>query len=347
MSSPAVEIKSLTQEKTLAKKSSLCHAENMNKIQEASLQIQKGEVVAFPTETVYGLGADAFNEAAIQKIYALKGRPSSNPLIVHIADLNDLELLARPLNAIEKQLVTAFWPGPLTLILDKKETVPMATTGGLSTVAVRMPAHPMALELIKRAGTPIAAPSANLSGKPSATHHDHVRHYFGDQVFCLEGGATQHGLESTVVHVKGNEIHVYRLGSILPEDLSTVTEKNVILETRSIHSPGTQFKHYAPKARVELISKKIWDERVKKAEEAKEKVALLAPKEWMEVPTKFPKFSLGSEENLVEIGANLYRALITMDQPTVDTLFLPAFPEQGLGKTLMDRLKRAAEIEGV
>ncbi len=310
-------------------------------IQTAAALIQQGELVAFPTETVYGLGADMWNPDAIAKIYATKGRPSKNPLIVHIAEIAQLDSLVTELEPLEKTLIAAFWPGPLTLVLPKRSEVSQAVTGGLSTVAVRMPAHPMALELIRQAGVPIAAPSANLSGKPSATHHQHVRDYFGETLFVLEGGATEHGLESTVLQVKNGVPHIYRLGSITPEDVERATGVKAILETNSPHSPGTQFKHYAPSTPLILME----PEALLHACATERGIfGVIATTELLQrlKPKPSRSFDLGAESNLMEVGAHLYEALIEMDRLQLSKIFIQSFPEQGLGRAIMDRLRRAS-----
>lgn len=310
-------------------------------VKKAADLIQAGEVVAFPTETVYGLGADVFNDAAIQKIYEAKGRPSSNPLIVHIAEISDLSLLTEEVGEEEQKLIAAFWPGPLTLVFQKKETVSPLVTGGLNTVAVRMPAHPLALELIKTAGRPIAAPSANLSGKPSATHHSHVQNYFGKSIFCLEGGATQHGLESTVLQVKNGVPHIYRLGSITPEDIEGILGVKPVLETKSEHSPGTHFKHYAPETQLEILEPTELINRVNAV--TQEQLGILASSEILsQLPSTLPRFDLGSQSDLLTIGSHIYSGLITLDALKFDKILVQSFPEQGLGLAIMDRLRRAA-----
>ncbi len=318
----------------------------MNPLLKAAQLIQEGQLVAFPTETVYGLGADAFNEAAIQKIYEIKGRPSQNPLIVHISDIAQLPLLTDQIGEKEKALITAFWPGPLTLIFPKKKTVPDLTTGGLPTVAVRMPAHPLALELLEKAKTPIAAPSANPSGKPSATHHDHVHQYFGDELFILDGGATQHGLESTVVQIKNGLPHIYRLGSITPEDIEAVLACKPVLETQSKHSPGTRFKHYAPEAAMELLSPEAILKRIQTHDFGGQKIGLLASEEMLtqlkNTPHHLASFSLGTEKELLSVGSRIYSGLIALDALKLDKIVVQSFPEEGLGRTIMDRLRRAS-----
>lgn len=311
-----------------------------NPLTQAVHLLQAGELVAFPTETVYGLGADAFNETAIAKIYEAKGRPSNNPLIIHIADIADLSKLTDLVGPEEQVLITAFWPGPLTLIFPKKNTVPSTATGGLETVAVRMPAHPMALELIRSAGTPIAAPSANPSGKPSATHDEHVRAYFGNRIFTLEGGATQHGLESTVLQIKKGIPHIYRLGSITPEDIENVLGKKPILETHSEHSPGTRFRHYSPQAPVELLTPK---ELIERAKQANESIGVLATEETLaQLPKELPHFNLGKEGDYLTIGSRIYSGLIALDALHLNKIFIQSFSETGLGQTIMDRLRRAS-----
>lgn len=310
-------------------------------LQKAADLIRAGELVAFPTETVYGLGADAFNDSAIQKIYEAKGRPSTNPLIVHIAEVVDLGLLTDEVGEQEKKLIAAFWPGPLTLIFPKKIAVSSLVTGGLDTVAIRMPAHPLALKLIKAAKTPIAAPSANLSGKPSATHHAHVKGYFGDAIFCLEGGATQHGLESTVLQIKSGVPHIYRLGSIVPEDLERVLGVKPILETKSPHSPGTRFKHYAPETELQILEP---EELLKEAAKSpQEQIGILASTELLaRLPASLNHFDLGSESDLLSIGSHIYSGLIALDALKLNKILVQSFPEQGLGLTIVDRLRRAA-----
>lgn len=312
-------------------------------ISTAAQLIRSGELVAFPTETVYGLGADVFNERAIQKIYETKGRPSSNPLIVHIAELSDLSKLTDTVSDREQALITAFWPGPLTLIFPKKKGVPAITSGGLSTVAVRMPAHPMALELIRAAETPIAAPSANRSGKPSATHHAHVRDYFGPELCVLEGGATEHGLESTVVQIKDGVPHIYRLGSITPEDIERALSMKPVFETRSEHSPGTRFKHYSPEATLEIVESERWADLV---ESANKETGFMAPHELLTgLSSDIPHYDLGPAKDLPGIASHLYSALIALDQKGLKRIYVPAFVEEGLGLALMDRLRRAAGQE--
>ena len=220
-------------------------------IQQACEKLRKGLPVAFPTETVYGLGASIFSEEAILKIFALKKRPSDNPLIVHISNLKQLSLIVE---SYPECLVNHFWPGPLTLILRKKDIVPSLVSAGLSTIGVRMPAHPMARALIEAFDEPLAAPSANVSGKPSSTTARHVREDFGEEVFILDGGPCTYGLESTVLAL--NPPTILRPGAIKREELENFLQEKVFLATNCNErpaSPGMKYKHYAPKAKVRLV----------------------------------------------------------------------------------------------
>lgn len=316
-------------------------------IRKATEVLQGGGLVAFPTETVYGLGANAFEESAVKKIFELKGRPSANPLIVHIAEVSQLKELTPKIEPMEELLIAAFWPGPLTLVFPKSDKVSKTVCGGLKTIAVRMPAHPTALELIKSCGFPIAAPSANPSGKPSATHHEHVKTYFGDRIFRIEGGDTQHGLESTVVQVKNGVPHIYRLGSVTPEDIERVTGVKPVLETRSPHSPGTHFKHYSPETQLCVLPKELWKTRIYQAIENDKRVGILATDESAKSLKDFEVtiFHLGSESNLMEVGSKIYSGLIHLDQQKLNIIFVQELPKSGLSMAIMDRLYRAAQVK--
>lgn len=321
-----------------------------NQIQNAAKLIQNGELVAFPTETVYGLGADAFNTRAVEKIYQMKGRPSNNPLIVHIADKDDLKNLTDNVPPIAKVLIDRFWPGPLTLILKKRSEVPNITTGGNDTVAVRMPDNSIALELIRRSKTLIAAPSANISGKPSATHHDHVKRYFGDKVFVIEGGSTQIGLESTVVDLTTDIPKILRLGGIPKEliehEIGKVEDFEKIPNLESLKSPGMAYKHYAPEASLIIVplGESMLDKMFQIAEKYKaegKKVGIITQdKNSTFFKDRFETISIGKD--LVEIARNLYAALIKSDLLQIDTLIVESFEEKGLGVTIMERLRKAA-----
>lgn len=229
--------------------------------------LKSGEVVAFPTETVYGLGADAQNPDAIKKVFETKGRPSDNPLIVHISDTKQAEDFSAEISDDAKKLMDAFWPGPLTLIFKKKPEVLDLITAGLNTVALRWPKHPLAQQLIAQAG-PLVAPSANSSGKPSPTKAEHVKEDFGNDFPVVDGGETDIGLESTVLDITSVPYTIYRPGAISAEQIAEITGKKVTLnntssEEKAAKSPGTKYSHYTPQATVMWLSPHdtaFWDE---------------------------------------------------------------------------------------
>ena len=229
----------------------------MKSIKEAACILQKGGLVAFPTETVYGLGGDALRSEVSGKIYAAKGRPSDNPLIVHIADCQAVEELAMDISEDARRLMDAFWPGPMTLIFKKKECVPKETTGGLDTVAIRFPNHPVAMALIRESGVYIAAPSANVSGRPSPTKAEHVAEDLAGRIdMIIDGGSVEIGLESTIIDVSAEEPVILRPGYITKDMIEKVIAKveidKAILEEHMhenlvAKAPGMKYKHYAPK----------------------------------------------------------------------------------------------------
>lgn len=224
-----------------------------SEIDQAIAFLKKSIPVAFPTETVYGLAASVFDEAGIEAIFQMKGRPSDNPLICHISSLDQLFLLAKDVPQIALDLASHFWPGPLTLVLKKQESVPYCVTGGLETVAVRMPRHPIAHELIHRFGGPLVGPSANVSGKPSSSRAEHVLMDFaGMQGGVIDGGDSEIGLESTVLFLAEEKPLILRPGSITPEQIAAVVGCEVGFGGNLKASPGTRYRHYAPKARVVL-----------------------------------------------------------------------------------------------
>lgn len=225
-------------------------------LDESAERIQDGDLVAIPTETVYGLAADAFNPQAVQKIFEIKGRPADNPLIVHISSLEQVSMLTPSLSSTASVLAEAFWPGPLTLVLEKKEDVPDIVTGGLPTVAVRMPDHPLTLRLIRLTG-PLTAPSANRSGMPSPTRASHILDDYGESVDLLDGGPCRIGLESTVVDVTSEKLQILRPGAvtekIITQKTGLVVTKNSIRDRELRRSPGTRYTHYKPQADVKWI----------------------------------------------------------------------------------------------
>ncbi|NJE41686.1 L-threonylcarbamoyladenylate synthase [Thermococcus sp. GR6] len=318
------------------------------KIKIAAKFILEGKLVAFPTETVYGLGADALNEEAVRRIFEAKGRPADNPLIVHIADFDDLKKLAREIPDEARLLAEKFWPGPLTVVLPKKEEVPTVTTGGLDTVAVRMPAHPIALALI-RASTPIAAPSANISGKPSPTLAEHVIDDFYGKIECIiDGGETKIGVESTVVDLSGEKPTLLRPGGLPLEEIEKVigeVEIHPAVRGKLVdvaRSPGMKYKHYSPNAQVivvegprENVRKKI-EELVNEYRKKGLRVGVMATEQYD--ADEF--FHLGTSEE--EVARNLFKALRELDKRGVDIIIAEGIEERGLGFAVMNRLRKAA-----
>lgn len=315
----------------------------------AARLIREGKLVAFPTETVYGLGADALNEKAVRRIFEAKGRPADNPLIIHIAESEWLFKLAREVPEIALKLAERFWPGPLTLVLPKREEVPEITTGGLDTVAVRMPAHPIALELIRLSGRPVAAPSANISGKPSPTEADHVVDDFYGRIECIiDGGPTPIGVESTVLDLTGDIPLLLRPGGLPLEEIEKVVGRVEIhpavkgIEADVAKAPGMKYKHYSPNAQVivvegsrEAVQKRI-DELVQEFRRKGLKVGVMATEE--HEADAF--FHLG--KTVEEAARNIFRALRELDKAGVDVIIAEGIEERGLGFAVMNRLRKAA-----
>ncbi len=309
-------------------------------IRQAAEIIRKGGIVAFPTETVYGLGADAFNSMAVARIFEVKQRPTFDPLIVHVARKRDVEKFVREIPAQAIKLMERFWPGPLTVVLNKREEVLEMVTAGLPTVAVRMPNHPVALELIQVSGCPIAAPSANPFGYVSPTTAEHVRDQLGDQVdFILEGGPCEVGLESTIVSFAGERPVLLRPGGVPLEEIESVigtVEVHVNLE--KISAPGMLPKHYAPRTPI-LIK---WLEKEKAEIFRGKKIGLLA----FQKPTdRFPFVHveiLSQKGDLREAASNLFSAIRRLDALGLDLILAESVPEIGLGRAIMDRLRRAS-----
>jgi L-threonylcarbamoyladenylate synthase len=314
-------------------------------IQEAASIIRAGGLVAFPTETVYGLGADAMNEPAIRRIFEAKGRPADNPLIVHVCDRAMLDLVTANVSAKAEALIAAFWPGPLTLVLKRKPQVAESVSAGLSTVAVRMPRSPIALELIRRARTPIAAPSANLSGRPSATNAAHVaRDLEGRIDMILDGGATNIGVESTVLDMTSEPPVILRPGWVTREQLmETIGRVDVVATGEELkRSPGTRHRHYSPRARVALVEN--WSsESVEQLCEDFLQDGSVGFIGHSRVAIDNPKFTAILLENAAdEYARSIYAALRELDERGVNVIVLEGISEEGEGAAVMDRLRRAA-----
>ncbi len=320
-----------------------------NKISDAAQAILNGDLVIFPTETVYGLGANGLDSEAVNKIFFAKGRNSDNPLILHIADFKMLDRVAQNISPLEKELMTKFWPGPLTIILNKKEVVPNNVSAGLNTVGVRMPKNPIALELIKQAGIPIAAPSANISGRPSGTNINDIKEEFWGKVdYIIDGGNTEVGLESTVVRVINDTIHILRPGKITQEDLLTVTDKVIVdayvlnkVDSGPVLSPGVKYRHYAPNTSCILIYSDDEDRLISKIlEEAKKYKSTLILTQDKHLKYFDKAISMGS--NLEEISHNMFKVLRQVDKYNVEMVIIEGVKAIGLGLAIMNRLLRAS-----
>jgi len=305
-------------------------------IGKAAAIIRKGDIVAFPTETVYGLGANALDAKAVAKIFTAKGRPADNPIIVHVSDMKMLKSVVRNISPAARRLMKRFWPGPLTILFPKSERVPAIVTAGLSTVAVRMPNHKVALALIKSTGVPIAAPSANMSGRPSPTTAAHVRQDFL-RLAIIDGGPTAHGLESTVVSVDGHPC-VFRLGAITLEELREAVPDIAVAKhtAKRPASPGMKHKHYAPDKPLILFPLNKRKLLLRYAKYCDSPVILCSEKE-LRYFKEFLTVSLGKTDK--EIAKNVFAALRTKKGKI---LLVLGVQKRGLGRAVMDRLERAA-----
>ncbi|WP_017756617.1 L-threonylcarbamoyladenylate synthase [Calidifontibacillus oryziterrae] len=324
-------------------------------VKEAALWITNDEVVAFPTETVYGLGANALSDRAISKIFKAKGRPSDNPLIVHIATIEQLHNLVKGIPEKAKTLMDKFWPGPLTIVFEGDSSVSPRVTAGLKTVAIRMPDDPLALALIKEAGVPLAAPSANLSGKPSPTKAEHVlKDLTGKIAGVLDGGATGVGLESTVIDCTCNPPMILRPGGITKEQIEmvigvVVVDKALLPndETVTAHapkSPGMKYTHYAPQAPFILVegSPQFLQSLVEKEQKLGKKVAVLTTEENKHTYEADVVVACGYRRDLKTVAHHLYDSLRRFDDQDVDIIYGEAFPYSDVGEALMNRLTKAA-----
>lgn len=331
---------------------------NKKIITKAARVIRNGGLVAFPTETVYGLGANALDHNAVRKIFVAKKRPSDNPLIVHIADLSDLDNLVINVSASAKKLIRAFWPGPLTLVFRRKSILPTEVTARGQTVAIRMPGHPVAIALIKASGVPIAAPSANLAGRPSATSARDVKADLGDKIdLILDAGSTKFGLESTVVDFSGKKLVILRPGAITKEALEKFLGKNVSYvsekQNLQVRSPGMKHRHYAPNAKVILIpygdAKNMANQErrlVRRFQYQGKRVGILATLRPVISHREVDDFCYAGS-TLNSVGKNLFRCLRELDKNKVDIILAEAVPEQGLGLAIMNRLTKSAAAKKV
>lgn len=325
---------------------------------EAAQILRKGGLVAFPTETVYGLGGDALNKDASMKIYGAKGRPSDNPLIVHICDVDALNELCVEIPDDAWKLAKRFWPGPLTMILKKSDKVPSQTTGGLDTVAVRFPNHPVALGLLKESGVYIAAPSANTSGKPSPTLASHVEHDLGGKIeYIIDGGEVGIGIESTIIDLTSEVPTILRPGYITKKMLLEVLDnveydKAILIENKdkglAPKAPGMKYKHYAPRAELTIVEGNVQD--------VIEKINTLVKNMWHEgiscgiIATTQTKDKyvcdnirvVGSRDDELSISKGLYKTLREFDEMNVEYIYTESFSNDEFGTSIMNRLLKAA-----
>jgi len=317
-------------------------------------ELKKGNIIVFPTETVYGIGANAFNKKAVKKIFKVKGRPADNPLIVHIASKKQLNLIAKEIPIKAKNLIKKFWPGPLTLVLKKKALIPSIVTANLKTVAVRMPKHNVALKLIRLLKKPIAAPSANIAGKPSATNAKHALQDFKGKIpIIIDSGSSFYGIESTVIDATKEPFTLLRPGSLTIEKLfSVLKELRVHSSIKGIKaikalSPGMKYRHYAPKADLILISgnkkerKKKINTLIKKFKKEKKRIGLLLIKK-----EKFNVESIKVLTSNERIAAkNLFKFLREFDEEKINVILAETLKEKGLSFAIMNRLLKASEFK--
>ncbi|KEI12964.1 tRNA threonylcarbamoyladenosine biosynthesis protein [Clostridium novyi B str. ATCC 27606] len=328
-------------------------------IEEAGKALREGGLVAFPTETVYGLGANALDSEAVKKIFIAKGRPQDNPLIVHIADFN-LDNLVEEIPIIAEKIMKKFWPGPLTIIMKKSNRIPYVTSAGLESVGIRMPSNVVARELIKKSGVPIAAPSANISGKPSPTNIERcIEDLNGRVEYIIGGEKCEVGLESTIVDCTVNPPCVLRPGGITLEMLREI-EPEIYIDPAIMKkadkdfkpkAPGMKYRHYAPKAPVKIIagnlSKSIAkiNEMVQNYIDDGKKVGIMATEETRFKYSNAIIKSLGSRNDLYSIAHNLFKILSEFDNENVDIILSEAFQEEEIGIAIMNRLKKAAGFD--
>ncbi|MFC9915787.1 L-threonylcarbamoyladenylate synthase [Streptomyces sp. NPDC127197] len=312
-------------------------------IEKAAGVLRAGGLVAFPTETVYGLGANAEDPAAVGRIYQVKGRPPSHPLIVHIGGAEHLGDWVKDVPAEARLLAERFWPGPLTLVLRRGRRVPLEATGGLETVAVRVPDHPVALALLSAFGGGVAAPSANRFGSVSPTTADHVRAELGDAVdFVLDGGPCQVGVESTIVDATGKIPSVLRPGGVTREDLEAVLGSSLAVHSTSpVRVPGQHPSHYAPRARVVLVEPEKVVAEAELAQERGHQVGVFLPPSFADAPVKAHAV-VAVPGSMAAYARGLYGFLRELDQHGCDLIVASLPREEGLGLTIANRLRRAA-----
>ncbi len=314
--------------------------------------LKNGELVIFPTETVYGLGANALMEDSIKNIYRAKGRPSDNPLIVHIADINQLDnIISNDVPDIFLELIDIFWPGPVTFVVPKSKNIPDIVTGGKDTVGIRFPSHPVSQALIKLAGVPVAAPSANLSGKPSPTRSSHLVEMEGRVNWIIDSGTIPLGLESTIISLASFPPVLLRPGPITLEKLrDIIPELKFNTDFKEILAPGMKYRHYAPEADLRLVE---WETDLNSIVykvsmladtlESDEAVLILCTDETKSYYSShgYEFLSMGSRMNLYDVAKNLFHSLRAIDEMGYEKAVIEGFEETGLGLTIMNRIKKA------
>ncbi|MBT2732497.1 L-threonylcarbamoyladenylate synthase [Carnobacterium sp. ISL-102] len=320
----------------------------------AALKLQQGELISFPTETVYGLGADATNEAAVKKVYAAKGRPSDNPLIVHISAIEEVGQYVKQMPEIADKLMETFWPGPLTLIFKVKEQAFAPTvTAGLDSVAMRMPDNALTLQLIRESGKPLVGPSANTSGKPSPTTAEHVFHDLKGKIAgVLDDGETGVGLESTVLDITDPEKPtILRPGATTKEALEQVigtvyVDQHLISSDEVPKAPGMKYTHYSPNEPVVIVAgdKKVWEKAIETYKRQGEKIGLLANQDILHQfqADVTAVYSLGENKNINEASRLLYSGLRYFEATQATVILAQAYTQNGLGEAYMNRLQKAA-----
>ena len=320
------------------------HLSDSKALQEAAALIRKGELVAFPTETVYGLGADATNEKAVEKIFQAKGRPGDNPLIVHLADKKQLNDLVLSYPDYVDSLMDAYSPGPITYVLPSNGRAAKNVTAGLATVGIRFPSHPAARSLLQACDCPLAAPSANLSGKPSPTTAQHVREDMDGRIAAiLDGGAAEVGVESTVIDCTGDQPVILRLGEVTETDIRSIVNvrTNQAKKVDKPKSPGTKYKHYMPEIPLVLVRDidKL-QEFIDKERASGKRVGALVTNQTASRITADKIYRYGANEQ--ELARNLYHELRLMNKTDVDMAVAEYIPEEEIGSAVLDRLSRAA-----
>ncbi|MBR6689697.1 MAG: threonylcarbamoyl-AMP synthase [Clostridia bacterium] len=323
----------------------------------AAKVIKGGGLVLFPTETVYGIGANGLNETAVKNIFKAKGRASDNPLILHISHADMLKDIAKDISELEYKLMDAFWPGPFTIVLNKTDIVPTVVTGGLDTVAVRMPRNKIANRLIHYAGVPIAAPSANISGKPSGTCVEDVYDELKNSMdYIIDGGKCEVGIESTVVKVENGSVRILRPGRITKEDIESIVSSVIldehilgeVKENEKVLSPGMKYRHYAPKTKCIMIYSENNENMVNRINEiANEysKATVICSRENKDKYVGKEILDYGSKTNLEEISSNIFSMLRNADKNESDIILIEGIESKGIGLAIMNRLIRACSHE--